>query len=187
MASYFLLDGAHRCGSSYGRILEIAPSRPLSQLLRSHAAEYRSADLFDPSAMDRVDITDMQPYAEARFDWLVCSHVLEHVQDDGAALGEIYRVLVPGGSALLLVPIPLDIAATDELSATDEPVGAAESIRRFGQQDHIRMYAKADFMRRIEAAGFVLTVADQSQFPQGSFAVMGLTQTSCLYVARKPF
>jgi SAM-dependent methyltransferase len=187
MASYFLLDGAQRRGSAYGRILEIAPSRPLSQLLRSHAVEYRSADLFDPSAMDRVDITDMRPYTEARFDWLVCSHVLEHVQDDGAALREIHRVLAPGGRALLLVPIPLDQQSTDELSGQEGAVSEAERIRRFGQNDHLRMYAKADFARRIEAAGLALTQVGQSHFPAGTFATMGLIESSCLYVATKPF
>ena len=45
---------------------------------------------------------------------VICSHVLEHVPDDAAALREIRRILRPGGRALLLVPFALDGKGTDE-------------------------------------------------------------------------
>ncbi|MBC7619414.1 MAG: class I SAM-dependent methyltransferase [Candidatus Saccharibacteria bacterium] len=182
MASYFLHDSAAGRGSASRRILEIAPSRPLGHLLRSHGTEYRSADLFDPSAMDRVDITDMNIYPEGRFDWVICSHVLEHVMDDAAALREIHRILAPGGKAMLLVPIPRDLRTTDELS-TGEDASEAERVRRFGQNDHIRMYSKHGFAQRIRTAGFDLTLVDQAYFPAGTFEVLGLQESACLYIA----
>ncbi|HEY3248776.1 MAG TPA: class I SAM-dependent methyltransferase [bacterium] len=44
------------------------------------------------------------PFQTASFD-LVCSeYVFEHLEDPGAALSEISRVLVPGGAALILTP-----------------------------------------------------------------------------------
>ena len=42
---------------------------------------------------------------DAHLDVVMTSHVLEHVPDTGKALDEVYRVLKPGGSLVLLVPV----------------------------------------------------------------------------------
>jgi SAM-dependent methyltransferase len=47
------------------------------------------------------------------FDQIVCSDVIEHVADPGELIGEILRILRPGGSAVISTPIryteyPLD-------------------------------------------------------------------------------
>lgn len=44
------------------------------------------------------------PYPTELFDVVVCMDVLEHVQDASRVLGEIFRVLKPGGVALTTVP-----------------------------------------------------------------------------------
>jgi SAM-dependent methyltransferase len=44
------------------------------------------------------------PLRRAVFDAVVASDVLEHIQDDSAAVGEIARVLRPGGTAVVSVP-----------------------------------------------------------------------------------
>lgn len=44
------------------------------------------------------------PYADESFDLVLSHEVLEHVQDDQAAVREIVRVLKPGGRLLLFVP-----------------------------------------------------------------------------------
>jgi SAM-dependent methyltransferase len=44
------------------------------------------------------------PFADASFDLAVCLDVIEHLEDDGAALGELRRVVAPGGSLLVTVP-----------------------------------------------------------------------------------
>ena len=44
------------------------------------------------------------PYPDGAFDLVVCLDVLEHVADARAVLGEIWRVLTPGGIVLTTVP-----------------------------------------------------------------------------------
>lgn len=44
------------------------------------------------------------PFADASFDHIICSEVLEHLPDYQKVLQEIYRVLKPGGSLSLSVP-----------------------------------------------------------------------------------
>jgi ubiquinone/menaquinone biosynthesis C-methylase UbiE len=44
------------------------------------------------------------PFATASFDKVICSEVLEHLQDPDIALKEIARVLKPGGRALISIP-----------------------------------------------------------------------------------
>lgn len=44
------------------------------------------------------------PFADASFDRIICSEVLEHIPDHRAALQEIIRVLKPGGHLAISVP-----------------------------------------------------------------------------------
>jgi ubiquinone/menaquinone biosynthesis C-methylase UbiE len=44
------------------------------------------------------------PFADAEFDAVVCSDVLYHLDDDRVGLRELFRVLKPGGIAVLNVP-----------------------------------------------------------------------------------
>jgi SAM-dependent methyltransferase len=53
-----------------------------------------------------IDLTreeDFAPYEE-QFDTVICLNVLEHIEDDLAGLRNMYRVLKPGGRAIVLVP-----------------------------------------------------------------------------------
>ncbi|AHF68541.1 MULTISPECIES: class I SAM-dependent methyltransferase [Pseudomonas] len=165
------------------RILDIAPAPVLSRFLRSLPnARYRSADLFSPMADDKVDIMDMNIYPNESFDFIVCSHVLEHVRDDAKAMSELYRVLAKGGSAILMVPLLLTATTTDE-DPDEENVD--ERWARFGQDDHVRMYAKHDFVTRLETAGFQIDALGTQAFGDGVFKQHGITEQSVLYIGRK--
>lgn len=165
------------------RLLDIAPAPSLSKRLRSLPdAVYRSADLVSPLADDKVDITDMRIYADGAFDLIVCSHVLEHVPDDAAAIRELFRILAPGGRAILMAPIALSLDATDE---DPEEHRIQERQRRFGQDDHVRMYSKKDFIARLEAGGFRIEALDQQFFGDTTFREHGITPRSVLYIGRK--
>jgi SAM-dependent methyltransferase len=146
-----LLDGRPK------RLLHFAPEEEFEARFRAApAVQYLSADLVSPRAMAQADITALQ-FADAAFDMLFCSHVLEHVSDDRKAMTELWRVLAPGGWALFQVPVTAERTVEDPTVA--DP---AERQRRFGQWDHVRRYGP-DFADRLAAAGFtvqVVTAAD---------------------------
>jgi SAM-dependent methyltransferase len=174
-------------GDSF-RMIDFAPSKPLSAFFRRSLAEktpaavYRTADLFAAGVDDRIDLTDMKEYADASWDFFVCSHVLEHVADDRKALRELLRILKPGGVGLLLAPIIVGLAAIDEDPSITDP---AERWRRFGQDDHVRVYSKDGFVSRIREAGFTVREMTRDAFAAGAFTRFGICPKSVLYVAEK--
>lgn len=165
-------------------MLEIAPSRPLSNFLKNTGKiALRTADLLMQDVDDCIDITDMACYKDGIFDSFVCSHVLEHVPDDLKAMSELYRIIKPGGWGILMVPIIMSLNRIDEDPLLED---AGERWRRFGQDDHIRMYSKNGFLERAEATGFTVRQYGQEYFGLNVFNMHGISEKSVLYVVDKP-
>lgn len=147
-----LLDGTEK------QVLHIAPEGRFQRRMKSKlGAGYLSGDLFDPAAMVKMDIMDIQ-YPDASFDVIYCGHVLEHVDDDRQAMREFHRVLRPDGWAVLMVPITAE--RTFEDPSIKDP---AERLRLFGQEDHVRCYGP-DFTDRLRDAGFDVDMVKPSEF-----------------------
>lgn len=136
------------------KLLHLAPEWTLEQRLRALGnLDYLTADLDAAGVMVHFDVTDI-PYDAGSFDAIVCSHVLEHVPDDRAAMSELCRVLRPGGWAVFLVPIDLDSAETLEDPAVVTP---EQRLAAYWATDHVRLYGR-DFPDRLRAAGFDVDV-----------------------------
>lgn len=167
-----------------GAILEVAPCPALTaRLKRLPGANVRTADLFDPAADDKVDLTDMKIYQEGQFDAWICSHVLEHIPDDRQAMRELFRVLKPGGWGIVLVPICLSLQTTHEDPSITEP---GLRWKYFGQDDHVRLYSKSDLIQRLRDVGFEVTQIGGPFFGQESCERAGVDFNSVIYVAKKP-
>jgi len=161
-----LLDGRPK------RILHVAPEPALTNLLRdARGLEIVSADLDSPLAMVSLEITKIE-MADASFDVILCSHVLEHVHDDRRAMRELWRILRPGGRAMIQVPI--SSKPTLEDSSITDP---AERERLFWQADHVRLYG-LDLADRLTEAGFeVGTVFGHQLVPSDQAA--GARRNAC--------
>jgi SAM-dependent methyltransferase len=83
------------------------------------------------------------PFADAAFDRVVCSEVMEHIDNDRAAAGELYRVLKPGGRLAVSVPRRWPERVCWALSR--EYTGAAGG--------HVRIYREKALIRVMEATG----------------------------------
>lgn len=132
------------------RVLHFAPEPALRSYLRGIAGSYESADIV-PGRADLTLNVEKLDLEDASYDVIVASHVLEHV-DDAAALGELIRVLKPGGRLIVFTPVIEGWASTYE----DETVTSERGrLQHFGQFDHVRYFGR-DVRDRIVAAGFEL-------------------------------
>ncbi len=166
------------------RMVEFAPNFNLDELIRRYPnVEYRTADLARSYVDDLVDLCDMKLYADQSFDIFLCSHVLEHVVDDRKAMRELYRILKPGGWGIAMVPILLHLTETyeDPTKTTEE-----ERWKHFGQGDHVRMYEKRDYVKRLGEAGFEVESLGADYFGADVFDRAGISPGSVLYVVRRP-
>lgn len=133
------------------RVLHVAPEARLRRAIERRQHAYETTDLAMPGVDFHSDLGAI-PRSDAAYDAIVCSHVLEHVADDRAAMRELHRVLAPGGWAVLQVPIATRADRTDE----DASLSGEERSRRFGDPTHVRLYAEDDYVRRLEEAGFAV-------------------------------
>ena len=165
------------------RVLHVAPEPQLAKVLkRSPKMKYVSADLFEPGVMTHFDI-QQTPFADQTFDVVICNHVMEHVSDDSVAMAEVYRILKPGGWAMLQVPIALKLDRTieDPTATTD-----AQRIERFGQEDHVRLYCRGDYIQRLEAAGFAVNVESYpTTLGTATVGRLGLVEEEEVFVCSK--
>jgi SAM-dependent methyltransferase len=155
------------------RVLHVAPEDCLQPVLSRRAnLDYLSADLAAGAAMMPVDISNIG-FADASFDVILCSHVLEHVADDRRAMRELYRVLKPSGWAIMQVPMDASREATLEDATV---TGARERERLFGQWDHVRVYGR-DYPSRLREAGFhVSAMRYASELPADAVRACGLDE-----------
>lgn len=93
------------CAGLEGRGLEIVDvgcgDRPYEALLRPVTARYVGVDWTARPNVDVVAPAEDLPFADASFDLLLSTQVLEHVDDPARVVAESYRVLRPGGLALI--------------------------------------------------------------------------------------
>ncbi len=133
-----------------GRLLHFAPEKVVEEWLRSLCHEYISCDI-KPGVADKVLNIENIEVTSNSFDVVLCSHVLEHV-DDKRAISEIHRILRPGGFAILMVPI---IEGMSESYENSEYASDHERMIHFGQEDHVRRYG-GDFRQRVKEGNFEL-------------------------------
>lgn len=164
------------------RLLQIAPAAAISRWINKKCPhiQYDTTDLYMDHVTFHSDIMDMHMVPDETYDVIICSHVLEHVQDDRKALSELKRTLKPEGKVIFLVPVDLNATCIDEEWGLSE----AENWRRFGQGDHCRRYDKSGLVKRLEEQFYVHSLGKE-YFGEELFAQCSLADTSTLYVLTK--
>lgn len=160
------------------RLLHFAPEKHLRDYIAPRVAIYETADLKkDPALTYSLNIEDTG-LPPNQYDWIVCNHVLEHV-DDRKALAEMFRMLKPGGRALLTMPVAEAMPHTYEDPSITTPEAR---LVHYGQADHVRFFGR-DVRDRIRAAGFSL---EEFSAPGADIVRYGLGLGDTIFIATKP-
>jgi SAM-dependent methyltransferase len=156
------------------RVVEVAPSPGFEALMRSQPdMDYVSFDLL-AFAMEQNDITAMS-YATDSIDYFICFHVLEHLPQDLPAISEIHRVLKPGGTVVLQVPLDWGAAQTREYPAPDPR--ECGHVRRYGRDLADKLAAPGMTVRHVSVLD-VLPIETVERFGLSPEPIFFATKTA---------
>jgi predicted SAM-dependent methyltransferase len=136
--------------SNRKKVLHFAPEQEFYKRFKKQTnIEYVTTDLLSPLADVKADICNL-PFNENEFDIIFCNHVLEHIPNDTKAMQELYRVLKPGGMAVLQIPQDLK---REKTFSDDTITDQKQRAEIFGQYDHVRIYGR-DYFDKLRSIGF---------------------------------
>ncbi|MFB3055770.1 MAG: class I SAM-dependent methyltransferase [Ignavibacteriaceae bacterium] len=160
------------------RILHFSPSRSLKRFLSiDPSIFYITSDFMGEFDADKhYNITEISE-SDNSFNLIICYHILEHIEDDQAAIKELYRVLKKGGSCIIQTPFK------DGESYEDDTIKTAEGrLKYFGQEDHLRIYSVDGLKERLTHNNFEVKVKIYNE-DRDNFN--GLSETEYVLIARK--
>ncbi|MBT8268575.1 MAG: class I SAM-dependent methyltransferase, partial [Bacteroidia bacterium] len=103
------------------KVLHFAPEQAfLGRFRKLKNLDYTTTDLNSPIADIKADICDL-PFDDNSYDFIICNHVLEHIPDDKKAMSELFRILKPGGRAILQIPQDMEREETYEDPSITDP------------------------------------------------------------------
>ena len=166
-----------------GRLIHFSPAQCLKDKFKATlGTKYLTADIIPGQDM-AINMEDMHNLQDGLCRGIICSHVMEHIRDDAKAFRELYRILEPGGWAVIIVPMLRGGAKTYEnWEACD--AGPNERRKHFGQRDHVRSYGP-DVIDRIRLAGFSVDVIDFREAMQNRGAVKYGLGSDLIHFCRK--
>jgi len=159
--------------------LRIAPEWPLFRKLKNEPS-YIDGDVQKRrNANTIVDITLIN-FESNHFDFLVCNHVIEHVQDDDKAMSECFRVLKPGGIGLFSVPL------SGKKKTWEPPKGmSVAEIESIAGWDHKRLYGY-DFAEKLEKFGFKVGLLKINKKESALHGIASENFKDEIFIAKKP-
>jgi SAM-dependent methyltransferase len=162
------------------QFLHVAPERELGRRLsewcRAAGMGYRRGDVTGQGA-EHLDLRNTG-LPSGSVDLMYCCHVFNMIDDDRTALRETCRILHPAGLAVLQVPAFCTAATTVEASTP------GERLTRFRDERMFRCYTEADFVARLEAAGFTVETFRATDCPPEQIERHQL-KSELLHVCRK--
>lgn len=116
-----------------------------SALARGHAEAYI---VRRPEVRNKISLLDEMPLHGAAYEYLLAFEVLEHIQDDGAALQDWRKLLKPSGALVMSVPARMKKWGYSDIAA-----------------GHYRRYEKEALRALLEENGFAVEFLYSYGFP----------------------
>ncbi len=144
------------------KLLHFSPPRSLDKKLKEiKGLEYVSSDYVGEfKAMKNLNIESIDE-PNSSYDLVICYHVLEHIEKDQQAMSELYRILRPGGKAIIQTPFKEGAIYEDPSIESEE-----ERLKHFGQKDHVRIYSSQGLIERLQKTGFNNELLKFEEHPQ---------------------
>jgi len=165
------------------KILHLAPENNISKkILECSCKEYVRGDLYPATqSIEKLDICSLT-FDTDYFDFIICNHVLEHVQDDMKAMNELLRVLSKKGMAILQTPYSNFLSKT----FVDESIDSDELREKYyGQKDHVRVFG-LDLFQKLKTVGFKLNIKEhKEQLSNYSASYYGVNERENLILVKK--
>jgi SAM-dependent methyltransferase len=159
-------------------VLHFAPEPGLRDYVVARGPRsYTTTDYMDDSADLKLNIEKLD-VGDGTYDLVICSHVLEHVNDT-LAIPELFRIVRPGG--ILLAMVPLFEGWDRSFEDASKTARKEDRILYFNQHDHVRAYGK-DFRTRLSSAGFEL---EEFTAVEPDVSRYGLLRGEKVFICRK--
>jgi predicted SAM-dependent methyltransferase len=128
-----------------------------------------------------MDITDLK-FQNNFFDLILCSHVLEHIEEDTVAIQNLLKVLKPDGICYIIVPYFPELENTYH---NPDATTAALRLLNYGQSDHVRKYG-LDFSDRLTKAGCqVSTINFKANYSETEQIKLGFLNAEIIFQITK--
>jgi SAM-dependent methyltransferase len=136
-----------------------------------------------------VSLTNLLPVVEQdlkfqnnSFDLILCSHVLEHIEQDTLAIQNLLKVLKPTGICYIVVPY---FPALNKTFHNPDANTDALRFLNYGQSDHVRKYG-LDFGDRLVKAGcFVSTINFKENYSESEQIKLGFLNAEIIFQITK--
>jgi SAM-dependent methyltransferase len=157
---HFWLTREFNLENKSGVALVFAPEKAMAPLwtMAPRLTVYRTDRETTRGIDTRADIKYL-PFKSNSVDLIWCHHVLEHVDDDGAAIRELHRVLRPS-SGELVVSVPMGSAPTTREYGFPDPMDSGH-WRTYGEDFETRL---TDNGFTVEAVNFALPDEDYRRY-----------------------
>ena len=163
------------------KIIHFAPERAIEKnFFRKKFNNYLTADIEGNNVDFNLDLQNLN-FTQSNFDLVICNHVLEHIEEDVKSLENIFKLLKPGGFAILQVPFSNLI---DEDFSVTNLNNKYDRFKYYGQEDHVRIYSKNGFVNKIKNTGFELRIYKSSEFFDKKNN-LGLIENDEIFFAKK--
>lgn len=160
-------------------ILHFAPEAEIEKKIREKNANYYTADIVEGRADTIEDITCIS-YEDNTFDYIICNHVMEHIENEAKAFHELKRCIKNSGSIIFSVPI-----CWDEPTYEDKTIiSPAERLKYYGQEDHVRLYGY-DLEQKMINYGFKVRKVAVNQQKYEELEKLSLIFNDTIWILKK--